>query len=194
MNDIIIHHLSKAYDGSSIFDDFNAIIPYGRTTFIQGPSAIGKTTLCRILASLEDYQGSIERLNDYRVSMIFQQDNLVGSLSILNNLRLVKPIDDDGFNQRLDQGLHAFGLYDDRHKSILTCSGGMARRVAILRALLVDFDLLIADEALKGMDIKTERIVMDHLLQVCRGKTIIWVSHHPSEMKYFDDPNIIEIG
>ena len=193
MKDITIEHLSKVYDEITIFQDFNATIPNGQTTFITGPSAIGKTTLCRILASLEAYEGTIEGLNDYRISMIFQQDHLVEPLSILNNLRLVKPKDDDGFNQRLDDGLHVFGLYDDRHKSIRECSGGMARRVAILRALLVDFDLLIADEALKGMDEKTEQTVMDYLLKVCTGKTIIWVSHHPSEMHYFGKPNIIEI-
>lgn len=194
MNGIVIHDLTKSFDGQIIFEHFNTTIPYGKTTFIQGRSAIGKTTLCRILSGLEDYGGTIEGLDNLKISMIFQADHLVESLSILNNLRLVRPEDDPGFDDRLMDGLKAFGLYEDRYKSINQCSGGMKRRVSILRALLIDFDVLIADEALKGMDPTTESMVMSYLLKVCHGKTIIWVSHHDNERHYFNDQTTLTIG
>ena len=193
MNGIKIHDLTKSFDGQTIFDAFNAIIPYGQTTFIQGKSAIGKTTLCRILAGLEDHGGTIEGLDNLKITMIFQADHLVESLSIINNLRMVRQQDDPDFDERLIDGLKAFGLYEDRYKSIDQCSGGMKRRVAILRALLIDFDVLIGDEALKGMDQTTEYMFMSYLLKVCHGKTIIWVSYHDSEQHYFDDPTILTI-
>ena len=193
MKDIIIDDLTKGYGDQTILNGLSLVIPSGQTTFIQGKSGCGKTTLCRCIAGLESYQGHIDSDQRMKVSVIFQEDRLVPSLSIYKNLWMVKPKDDHDFDQRIHDGLKVFGLVQDQHKRIDQCSGGMARRVAILRSLIVPFDVLIADEALKGMDGTTMDQVMAYLINITHGKTIIWVSHDPREIHYFNDVHIIDM-
>ena len=73
------------------------------------------------------------------------------------------------------------GLAEYAHCPISEFSGGMKRRVAILRALLADYDILFLDEPFKGLDAETKALVMSDVKQRSQGKTVILVTHDPTE-------------
>ncbi|MBO7386464.1 MAG: ATP-binding cassette domain-containing protein [Lachnospiraceae bacterium] len=77
-------------------------------------------------------------------------------------------------------------------KPVSDFSGGMKRRVAILRALMADFDILVMDEPLKGLDEETKGSVVELIRELTEGKIVIMTTHDPAEPKLFD-AGIIQI-
>ena len=71
------------------------------------------------------------------------------------------------------------------HKRVRELSGGMKRRIAIIRALLYDFDLLIMDEPFKGLDKETKIKVMDFVISKLENKSAIIITHDMDEIMYF---------
>lgn len=77
--------------------------------------------------------------------------------------------------------LAELGLDAETHKSLNTLSGGMQRRVAVARALAADYDLLLLDEPLTGLDGENRRKTLDVIRIRSAGKTCIWVTHDPAD-------------
>ena len=75
---------------------------------------------------------------------------------------------------------------------VCTLSGGMKRRVSIVRALLYAGDILLLDEPTKGLDEQNKRLVIDYILTASKDKTVLWVTHDDEEAKYVSD-RIIKI-
>ena len=75
------------------------------------------------------------------------------------------------------------GLGDSLGQPVRTLSGGMKRRVAILRALAAEYDVLFCDEPFKGLDQATKAQVLDYFLARTQGKTVLVVTHDPEEAK-----------
>lgn len=120
-------------------------------------------------------------LEGARFSAVFQEDRLCENLSPLSNLRMVcqkRPA-----KQRLIRELEEAGLDGCAEKPVRELSGGMKRRVSILRALLAEFDVLFLDEPFKGLDAATYLKVTDYVREQIRGKTVILVSHDPRDME-----------
>lgn len=180
MPDICITGLCKAYDGKPVLRGFSAVLPAGKITGLMAPSGAGKTTLLRILMGLEKADtGRIEGLEGMRMSVVFQEDRLCDNLDAVANLRLVTP--------RLGRGqaadaLAAVGLNDCIGQPARELSGGMRRRVALLRALLAEYDLLLLDEPFKGLDRDTRARVMADTRKRCAGRTVLLVTHDASEL------------
>lgn len=128
------------------------VFPEGKTTCIRGRSGCGKTTLIRLLLGLDiPDKGKIEGISDRKISAVFQEDRLCENLSAASNIRLVctETISD----RELEEAYKAVAL----QKPVRELSGGMRRRVSILRALLADSDCVIMDEPLRGLDEKPEQ-------------------------------------
>lgn len=179
MQDIIIRHLNKSYGGNPVLKDLSALIPAGKLTAVMAPSGTGKTTLLRILAGLEKPDsGEITGLSGLRVSMVFQEDRLIDSLDAAANIRITAP----GLTeQETEKALIETGLAEAVHQKTSDLSGGMKRRVAVLRALLARYDLLLLDEPFTGLDTETKEKVIRTLLQRAAGKTVILVTHDPAD-------------
>ena len=181
MRDIEIKGLCKAFDGKQVLRDFSAVLPAGQVTGLMAPSGAGKTTLLRILMGLETQdRGIITGLDGLRLSAVFQEDRLCENLNPVSNLRLVTPALSW---EAAEAALATVGLTDCPRQPARELSGGMRRRVAILRALLTEYDLLFLDEPFKGLDRKTKEIVMADTRRRCDGRTVLFVTHDPTELK-----------
>ena len=181
MQDIVIRGLSKAFDGKQVLRDFSAVLPAGQVTGLMAPSGAGKTTLLRILMGLETPdRGTITGLQGLRLSAVFQEDRLCENLNLESNLRLVTPTLS---RAAAEEALTAVGLTDCLHQPTRELSGGMRRRVTILRALLAEYDLLFLDEPFKGLDRETKVVVMADTRRRCDGRTVLFVTHDPTELE-----------
>ncbi|WP_304194107.1 ABC transporter ATP-binding protein [Peptostreptococcus stomatis] len=177
--------INKSYGNKEVLRDFTTKFEEGTVTFITGESGIGKTSIIRILMGLEGYQsGSISGLEGKEISVVFQDDCLCDKLSLDKNLSMV--IDgQQGKEQDLDRLLGIFGLEGYRHKRVAELSGGMKRRLAILRAILYPHNLMILDEPFKGLDEENKKLVMGQVGKSLVGKTAIIVTHDKTEIDFF---------
>ena len=181
MQNIVIRGLSKAFDGKQVLRDFSAVLPAGQVSGLMAPSGAGKTTLLRILMGLETPdRGTITGLQGLRLSAVFQEDRLCENLNPVSNLRLVTLTLS---RAAAEEALTAVGLTDCLHQPVRELSGGMRRRVAILRALLAEYDLLFLDEPFKGLDRETKDVVMADTRRRCDGRTVLFVTHDPTELE-----------
>ena len=150
-NDLILQKLSKSYHGQVVFSDLSLALSPGNAYCLMAPSGTGKTTLFRILMGLETPDsGTIDGLKNLKISAVFQEDRLLEGYDVLTNLRFV-------CRQRFsDAELSAYAAallpQNALFQPVCEFSGGMKRRLSLLRALLVPFDLLILDEPFNGLD------------------------------------------
>ena len=183
--DILMEKINKSYGDKEVLRDFTTKFEEGTVTFITGESGIGKTSIIRILMGLESYQsGRISGLEGKKISVVFQDDCLCDKLSLDKNLSMV--IDgQQGKEQDLDRLLDLFGLEGYRYKRVAELSGGMKRRLAILRAILYPHNLMILDEPFKGLDEENKKLVMGQLAKGMVDKTAIIVTHDKTEIDFF---------
>ncbi|HIV92421.1 MAG TPA: ATP-binding cassette domain-containing protein [Candidatus Eisenbergiella stercoravium] len=183
---IRIEHLNKSYHDRPVLQDLSLSIPIGQITAVMAPSGVGKTTLLRILMGLETADsGKIEGLDGLRLSAVFQEDRLCANLSPVSNIRLVTG--SSLSRQEILSALEQTGLSDCAGQPARELSGGQRRRVALLRALLAPWDLLLLDEPFKGLDTETRKQIMDYVLLHFHkkpGRTALLVTHDESEASY----------
>lgn len=177
--EIELRNVSKSYGEKQVLKDFSHTFPRGELTCIMGPSGCGKTTLLSLMLGLEaPDQGEILGLEGLKKSAVFQEDRLCENAGAVSNIRLVNPALTKGETEGM---LRELGLSDSLRQPVRTLSGGMKRRVAILRALAADYDVLFCDEPFKGLDQDTKTLVMGYFLRKTQGKTVILVTHDKSE-------------
>lgn len=178
MMELVVTDLKKSYDGRPVLDGLSFTAPVGLTR-IAGNSGIGKTTLLRILLGLETADsGEITGLSGKRLAAVFQEDRLLDFMTPVDNIRLPEP--------KLERAvilreMAAMGLTGCENQPVRELSGGMRRRVAILRALLCGADVIALDEPFKGLDEATRVRVIDETKRLCRGKTVLLVTHEAAE-------------
>ena len=189
-------HEQRALDGVDLK------LKAGKFIVILGPSGAGKSTLLNLLGGLDSpTEGSVtvggrdissltpNGMADYRaayVGFVFQAYNLIPTLTVLENVALVKEI----APKALDAGemLKAVELYDHKDNFPNELSGGEQQRVSIARALAKNPEILLCDEPTGALDSATGVMVLKLLLKMARemGKTIIIVTHNQNIAKMAD--------
>ena len=184
-NDLILQKLSKSYHGQVVFSDLSLALSPGNAYCLMAPSGTGKTTLFRILMGLETPDsGTIDGLKNLKISAVFQEDRLLEGYDVLTNLRFV-------CRQRLsDAELSAYAaallpqnaLFQpvcefSLKKPVSEFSGGMKRRLSLLRALLVPFDLLILDEPFNGLDSENRKKAAALVRNRAQDKILLFAAH-----------------
>ena len=181
-------------------DDINLTIERGEICCILGTSGSGKSTLLNMMAGLERptkgqvlYSGKdVTRFDERRwalfrqknIGFVFQSYNLMTGLSGIENVAMplmFRGMDKDRRTRIAKEMLREVGLGDSLGQPVRTLSGGMKRRVAILRALGAPYDTLLCDEPFKGLDEATKEQVIAYFQEKTRGKTVILVTHEKSE-------------
>jgi ABC-type nitrate/sulfonate/bicarbonate transport system ATPase subunit len=141
---------NAAGEQHDVLDHIAFTLQQGEVGVIVGPSGCGKTTLLRILAGLDhDYQGRVSRPQKARIGMVFQEPRLLPWRSVEQNVRLAAP---DIEETKLSALFAALELSAHRSHFPGELSLGLARRVAVARALAVEPDFLILDEPLASLD------------------------------------------
>ena len=187
--EIEISNLHKAYGKLIVFNKFNCTLYSQKYNCITGPSGSGKTTLLRILMGLEDYDsGTISGIADKQFSCVFQENRLLESYTGLENIRIIanKKKKDDDFLKELD----TVGLYSSANLPVYTYSGGMKRRLALVRAMIADYDIIVLDEPFKELDKNTYAKCLDYFEKRTIGKTVILSTHSRYEIDRFGDNQI----
>lgn len=196
LNDIlIIKNLSKIYhtDDSEILaiDGLNLNIKEGEFVAIVGPSGCGKTTLLSILCGLENKSSGeiIYPKGKLKMGYMLQNDTLFPWLNILDNcmlgLKVEKNITNENKNKVLKL-LETYGLKDFIYKYPNNLSGGMKQRVALIRTLAINPDILLLDEPFSALDYQTRLAVSDDVWKIIKKekKTTIMITHDIAEAIY----------
>ena len=181
-----------------IFDGLNMAIPRGQISAIMGPSGTGKTTLLRMIGGqLKADAGQVKvngrdvaemnraELFEYRrhIGMLFQSSALFTDLTVFENvafpLRVHTKISEELIRDLVFMKLNAVGLRGARDLMPSQLSGGMARRVALARAIALDPDLIMYDEPFTGQDPIAMGVLVDLIktLNKALQTTSLLVSH-----------------
>lgn len=186
---MLIKNLQKKYGDKTVYDNFNLDIKDGAITVVLGESGSGKTTLLNVLAGLTEFSGEIIGKPE-RASMVFARDCLIPNLTVRENLKLFCP-DIDAESALSSVGLS--GCADDYPASL---SAGMARRIAILRALYFEAPLLLLDEPFVNLDLALKYKLADAVkaLHDKTNNTVVMVTHDVKEAVYMADRIIVIRG
>jgi NitT/TauT family transport system ATP-binding protein len=153
-----------------VLADFRLTLPVGAVGALVGPSGCGKTTLLRLVAGLDqNYDGEIHLPAHGRLGMVFQEPRLLPWRTVIDNLRIVAPqAHDDALTALLDElGLAEHAAHFPRQLSL-----GLARRVALARALAIEPDLLLLDEPLVSLDAALARDLREKIAALIETRRI----------------------
>ncbi len=177
-------NLGKSYGEKQIFCHLNLCLKEGGVYCLMAPSGMGKTTLFRILMGLERAdEGRLIGFEKVRFAPVFQEDRLCMGLGAVKNVRLVRPeLSEETARRELLQLLPA----DSLNQPVSEYSGGMRRRVALMRALLSAGNFLLFDEPFEGLDEKTREAAIRVVEQKRQGRTLLFASHYPEEARALD--------
>lgn len=185
--DVILHEVCKSFGENRVLDRLNWRFPGGQISCVQGPSGCGKTTLLRLIAGLETPDsGEIRGAEGKKISAVFQENRLLENLTAEKNILLTaRP----GFT-RTDARklLDELGLSDAAQRRTCELSGGMQRRVAVARALAADYELLLLDEPLTGLDDDARLRVLRRIQADLKGRTAVWITHDPDAAALLNAP------
>ncbi len=184
MSGIRIKNLCISYEGKTVLKDFSYYFADGSFTAVLAPSGFGKTSLINAVMGIIPYGGSIDFSEPPVISAVFQEDRLCGGLTALRNVMLTA--DARCSKEEILKAFESVGLNDCAGKRACVLSGGMKRRVAIIRAVFAAHNLLILDEPFKGLDASTKSRAMAFVKEKTASGTVIMITHDVREAEYFD--------
>lgn len=173
--------------------DINFTVEGGEFVSIVGPSGCGKSTLLNIVSGLIEassgdilVDGRVQEGYSNKIGYMFQKDQLFEWLTVLQNvsigLKIKKMINEDA-KIKLEKLLRNYNLWEFKDHYPRQLSGGMRQRVALIRTLALDPEVLLLDEPFSALDYQTRLNVSDEIYEIIKneGKTAIMVTHDISE-------------
>lgn len=192
MNNLLtVNGLSKTYyskNGETMAVD-NISFEINKNDFIGivGPSGCGKSSILNIISLLDkDYKGTLTFKDNISVGYMFQEPVLFSWLTVLDNallgLKISKKLTKKTKKYTISL-LKKYGLYEFKDKYPSSLSGGMKQRVALIRTLALNPDILLLDEPFSALDYQTRLKVSDDVYNIIKQeeKTVLIVTHDISE-------------
>jgi phospholipid/cholesterol/gamma-HCH transport system ATP-binding protein len=184
---IKVEHLSKSFTGVNVLNDVSTSFERGKTNLIIGQSGSGKTVFLKSLIGLHQpdsgriafdgiYLDELER-NEQRelrkaMGMVFQGSALFDSMTVAENvcfpLQMFTTYSAKEKKEQVDRVLDRVNLIDAHHKYPAELSGGMKKRVAIARAIVMNPKYLFCDEPNSGLDPRTAILIDDLIQEITR--------------------------
>lgn len=207
MSKIIIKNVSKRFVSKEktikALDTINLDVEEGEFLCIVGPSGCGKTTLLRIIAGLDEpttgeisIDGRVVEGPGYDRGLVFQQYSLFPWRSVIENVAFgleMKGLSEDKRYEIAGEYLKLVGLDGFKNCSPYELSGGMKQRVAIVRALANNPEVLLMDEPFAALDIQTRNLLQKELLKIWKDtrKTIVFITHNVDEAVFLGDRVVV---
>lgn len=168
-----------------VLKNINFSLNEGEILALLGPSGSGKSTILNILTELlKPTSGEVNITGN--IGYMFQKDHLLEWRTIMDNILIGLEIQKKKTPEaisRIERLLKTYGLWDFRNMYPKELSGGMRQRVALIRTLAVNPDILLLDEPFSALDYQTRILVSDDVYKIIRneGKSAILVTHDISE-------------
>lgn len=212
---ITFNHVSFTYEDTNItaLNNISFTINKGETLAILGKTGSGKSTILSLISRLYDIKDGVVTIDDHNIkdvnlhdvrnSIAFvPQDAFLFSDSILNNIKFGK---EDATKEEVMEAAKKAVVhnnimgFNNQYETVIgergiTLSGGQKQRVSIARAIIKDSKILLLDDCLSAVDTETEEAILNNLLEFCKDKTTILVSHRVSSAKNADKIIILEDG
>ncbi len=204
MNKIIldIKNLNKSFWNQNkrinVLKNLNFSVRKGELIALTGPSGSGKSTLLHLIALLDKPtsgriffsnkntsdldNNEINEIRKYKISLIFQNNNLISDLSVIENVMLPLLIRKENHKKSYEKSkkiLSTVNLANRIDFFPSDLSGGEQQRVAIARSLIAETDLILADEPTGNLDFKTSKEIFDYFIKLKKmKKTILFATHN----------------
>ncbi len=191
---IEVHNLTKKYNGNTAVEDLSFDINKGEVFGLLGPNGAGKTTTIRMLCCLISPSSGTARVGDYDVADIngsmkirkmigLVPDNvgLYESLSVVKNLEFFGRMYEapmQVIKENIEKYLKMLDLWNNRDQAVGTFSKGMKQKVAVVRALVHDPDLLIMDEPTANLDPEAAKTIREVILDLKKDNRTIMLNTH----------------
>lgn len=196
---ITIRGLHKRFGAEVIYQDFELNIPRGKITSIFGPNGCGKSTLVNIVSGLTDYQGGQilfdgKTLSETRIGYVFQnyREALFPWMRAIDNIHYplkLMGVDAAERKRRVDALIKSFDLPLDFNLYPYELSGGQMQTICIMRALIVEPEVLFLDEPFSALDYEMSLLMRDRVQRIFqeRGTTMVIVSHDLEDAVWLSD-------
>jgi len=191
MDSLKVESLTFHFEQKIIFNDFSLELELGKIYALVGPSGIGKSTFAHLIAGhLEPDHGRIT-LSEKEITkptkdifIVHQEDDLFPWLTVFQQLRFVGATDEN-----IRSHLKTFHLDDSMNLYPHELSGGMKKRLGLIRALLVGAKVLILDETLSSLNQSLREEILQEMIPRFRaqGTTVIFITHHLDDVKHYID-------
>lgn len=198
-NLIVIDQISKSYyqkdQEIKVLDNISFTLKPKEIIAIVGSSGCGKSTLLSIISGLKkETKGTIIKKNNLKLSFMFQTDALFKWLSVYDNILLPLKINNNYKNiDEIDILLTKYNLIDFKKNLPDTLSGGMRQRVALIRTMITNPDVLLLDEPFSALDYQTRIMIENDLYNLIKEKekSAIIVTHDIAEAITISDKVIV---
>jgi ATP-binding cassette subfamily B protein len=210
---IEFRNLNFGYNGTPILHDINLQIPEGSSLAIVGPTGSGKTTLVNLIPRVYDAApGSVfidgHPIRDFPIDFLRRnigfvpQETFLFSDTVRENIAFgVEDATDAAIRHAAEAANIAADIegFPDQYATMvgergLTLSGGQKQRTAIARAIIRNPRIMILDDALSSVDTHTEDKILNHLREIMRGRTTIFISHRVSTVRNADRIAVLHGG
>ncbi len=183
---IEISHVCKSFGDNKVLEDVSFSLDMNGSSngiyCLMAPSGAGKTTLFRLIEGLDSPDsGTIATdFGERPYSVVFQEDRLCEDFSPFQNIRLVcrDILSGDEIRKEISRLLPA----ECTDQPVKTLSGGMKRRVAILRAVLAPSKAMLMDEPFTGLDEDLRRVVIDYIIEKRGGRLLLVATHQEEDV------------
>ncbi len=205
--------LNFAYNDVPVLHDINLRIPAGSSLAIVGPTGSGKTTLVSLIPRVYDAApGTVwidgKPVREYPIESLRRQigfvpqETFLFSETVRENIAFGK---EDATDEEVRSAAEAANIagdieeFPERYQTMvgergITLSGGQKQRTAIARAIIRNPRILILDDALSSVDTHTEDKILNHLREIMRGRTTIFISHRVSTVRNADNIAVLHAG
>ena len=197
---ITTENLSMQFKNETAINYRDLTFETGRSYILLGASGCGKSTLLNLLAGvLTPTGGKVyldgtcvsalpqkekDRLRISRIGYIYQDFKLIEDMTVLDNIRILELEGID--TSKAVPLLETLGIGGKKNEKVKNLSGGQKQRVAVVRALVKDPDIILADEPTGNLNFAIGEQVVDELCRAAKGKTLIVVSHDDRLTRFFD--------
>jgi ATP-binding cassette, subfamily B, multidrug efflux pump len=211
--EIEFRHLNFSYNSTPVLHDINLRIPAGSSLAIVGPTGSGKTTLVSLIPRIYDAEPGAVLIDclpirDYPIAELRRnlgfvpQETFLFSETVRENIAFGK---EDATDEEVRLAALAASIgeeiesFPEQYRTLvgergITLSGGQKQRTAIARAIIRNPRILVLDDALSSVDTHTEDKILNHLREIMRGRTTIFISHRVSTVRNADRIAVLHAG